>query len=194
MVRVAAVGFGAATMLALAASMTPGGQAVLGMRHLPAAQAEPVKVIQDRPASIHAPLRSVGAAPVAPAASPLRVTSTPPSSRARAQVHAATPPAPRPQAASAPLGQPFQFNQLLQVAQSPAMPNVFPTGGTVSGNAFLPSILQQFANPVTASPPPPAVQPAQEPSPTVPAQPNPANVAVNLVNNGGGRDPGDEQK
>ena len=64
----------------------------------------------------------------------------------------------------------------------------------MSGNALLPGMLQQFASPVAAPAPAPAFQPTQEPSSTVAAQPSRANAAVNLVNDGGGRDAGDEQK
>ena len=189
MVRSATVGFGAATMLALAGSMILGGQAKLGTRHLAAAHAGPVKAIRDTPAQVPMPRPPVVAAQVAPAASPRGAVSTAPSSRGRAHVQAAPP-----RAASAPLSQSLNVNQLVQLAQSPAMPSVFPAGGTMSGNALLPGILRQFTNPAAAPAPAPAVQPAQEPAPTVPVQPNLANAAVTPATDGGGRDAGDGQK
>jgi hypothetical protein len=190
MVRSAAVGFGTATMLALAGSMMLGGQARLGTKHLAAAQAGPVKVIQDMPAQVPMPIQSIVAAPVVPAVLSRRVVSTP-SSRGRAQVHAAASPV-APQAASGPLGQPFQVSQLMQLAQSPAISNIFPSD-TTGANGLLPGVLQQFTNPGTESPAP-GVQPAQGLSPTVPAQPNLANAAVALGSSGGGKDQGDGQK
>jgi len=186
MVRSVAVGFGAVTMLALAGSMMFGGQTMLGMRHRAAAQAAPVEAIQDGPAPVPASSQSVVAAPVAPAAFASY-------SRPRAQAHPAAPPAPRPQASSRPLGQSMDINQLLSLAQSPALANVLPTGGTTSSNALLPSILQQFTDPV-ATPAPAAVQPAQVLTPMAPAQPELVDAAVTHVNNGGGRDTGDGQK
>jgi hypothetical protein len=189
MVRSAVVGFGAATMLALAGNMILGGQPTLRTGHPAAVQAGPVEAIQDMPAQVPAPRPSIVPAQGAPAASPRSAVSRPPFSRGRAQVHAAPP-----RAASAPLSQSLNINQLLPLAQSPAMPNVFSPGGTMSGNALLPGILQQFASPVAAPAPAPAFQPTQEPSPTVAAQPSPSNAAVNLVNDGGGRDAGDGQK
>lgn len=194
MVRSAAVGFGAATMLALAGSMMLGGHAMPGTRHLAPAQAAAVRVIQDMPTQVPAPMHSIVAAEGAPGASPRRAVSTPPSSRGRTQVHAPAPPAPRSQAAIAPLGQSLDINQLLQLAQSPAMPNVLSAGGPMSGNALLPGMLQQFTNPVAPSAPAPAVQPAPVTSPVVSAQPTIANAAVSLVNDGRGRDAGDGQK
>ena len=172
MVRSVAVGFGAVTMLALAGSVVLGGQGTFGMRHRAAAQAAPVEAIQDRPAPVPASLQSGVAAPVAPAAFAS-------SSRPWPQAHPAAPPAPRPQASSRPLGQSMDINQLLSLAQSPALANVLPTGGTTSGNAFLPSILQQFTDPV-ATP--------------APAQPELVDAALTQVKNGGGRDTGDGQK
>ncbi len=89
MVRSLAVGFGMVTALAVAGSMTPVGQGMLGQRHSPEKVA-PVSSIQDRPAAIPGPAQSMVAAPAA----------------APAPVRAASPvvsPAPRqPQATSAP--------------------------------------------------------------------------------------------
>ncbi len=186
MVRSVAVGFGAVTMLALVGSMMLGGQAMLGMGHRAAAQAAPVEVIQDGPAPVAASLQSVVPAAVAPAAFAS-------SSRPRAQAHPAAPPAPRPQASSRPLGQSMDINQLLSLAQSPALANILPTGGTTSGNASLPSILQQFADPV-ATPTSAAVQPAQVSTPMAPAQSELVDAAVTHANNGRGKDAGDGQK
>ncbi len=194
MVRSVAVGFGAVTMLALAGSVVLGGQATLGMRHRTAAQASPVEMIQDRLASVPASLQPVVPAPVAPATTAPHMGSTASSSRARARVHPAAAPAPRPQAASGPLGQSMGINQLLQLAQSPAIANVLPTGGTTSGSALWPSILQQVADPV-ATPAPAAVgQPAPGPTPMAPAQPELVDAAVTHANTGGVKDAGDEQK
>jgi len=181
MVRSVAVGFGAVTMLALVGSMMLGGQAMLGIRHRAAAQAAPVEMIQDRPAPVTASVQSVVSTPVS-------------SSRARARVHPAAPPTPRPQASSRPLGQSMDITQLLSLAQSPALANLLPTGGTPSGTALLPSILQQFADPAATPAPAAADQPAQVPTPTAPAQPNLAGAAVPLANHGGGKDAGDDQK
>jgi hypothetical protein len=190
MVRSAAVGFGAATMLAMVGSLILGGQAMLGTRHLAAAQAGSVTAIRDVSVRVPAPMQTVVPARVGGAASPRRAVSAPSSSRGRVQVHVAAPL----RAASASLGQSLRIDQLMHLAQSQAMPNVAPTGGTMSGTAFLPGILQQFTNPLAAPAPAPAVQPTQEPSPMAPVQPNLAAPAVNLVNGGGGRDAGDGQR
>jgi hypothetical protein len=194
MVRSAAVGFGTATMLALAGSMMLGGQARLGTKHLAAAQAGPVKAIQDKPAQVPMPMQSIVTAPVAPAVLPRQVVSTPRSSRGRAQVHAAASSVARPQAGSAALGQPFQISQLMQLGQSPAISNVFPSGEATSTNGLLPGILQQLTSPGAESLPAAGVQPAQGLSPMVPAQPSLPSAAVTPVSSGGGKDEGDGQK
>jgi hypothetical protein len=181
MVRSVAVGFGAVTMLALVGSMVLGGQAMRGMRHRAAAQVAPVEMIQDGPAPVAASLQSVVSTPVS-------------SSRPQARVHPAAPPTPRPQASSRPVGQSMDINQLLSLAQSPALANVLSAGGAPSGNALLPSILQQFADPAATPAPAAVVQPAQVPTPTALAQPIPVGAAVTLANNGGGKDAGDDQK
>jgi hypothetical protein len=191
MVRSAAVGFGAITMLALAGSAVLGGQGTLGMKHRAAAPS-PVEVIQDRPAS-------AVATPVAPATFAPRVSSTPSSSRTRARTYPAASPAPRPQAASGPLGQSMGITQLLSLAQSPALANILPTGGTTSGSGLLPSILQQVTDPVATPAPAAAVQPAQGPTSVTPAsvasaQPELVDAAVPHGNNGRGKDAGDAQK
>lgn len=62
MVRSLVVGFGLVTALAVAGIVTPKGQAMLGLSHPAAEQATPVTVIQDRPASIPAPVQSVAPA------------------------------------------------------------------------------------------------------------------------------------
>jgi hypothetical protein len=191
MVRSVAVGFGAVTMLALAGSAVLGGQGALGMKHRAAAPS-PVEVIQDRPAS-------AVATAVAPVKFAPRVGSTPSSSRARAHTYPAASPAPRPQAASGPLGQSVGINQLLQLAQSPAIANVLPTGATTSGGALLPSILQQVTDPVATPAPAAAVQPVQGPTSVAPAsvapsQPELVDAAVTHANNGSGKDAGDAQK
>lgn len=198
MVRSVAVGFGAVTMLALAGSAVLGGQGALGMKHRAAAPS-PVEVIQDRSASAPASLESVVATPVAPATLAPRVGSTPSSSRARAYTHPAASPAPRPQAASGPLGQSMGINQLLQLAQSPAIANVLPTGATTNGSGLLPSILQQVTDPVATPAPAAAVQPVQgptsvAPASVAPAQPELVDAAVTDANNGSGKDAGDAQK
>jgi hypothetical protein len=67
MVRSVALGFGVVTALALAGSMTPKGQAMLGLSHPAAEQATPVTVIQDKSAPIPAPVQSVAPVPTGPA-------------------------------------------------------------------------------------------------------------------------------
>ncbi len=62
MVRTLALGFGALTALAVAGSMTPTGQAMLGLRH-PVEKATTVTVIQDKPAAIPSPAPSAAPAP-----------------------------------------------------------------------------------------------------------------------------------
>ncbi len=101
MIRSLAVGFGAVTMLAVAGSMTPMWQAILGLTHPAAEQATLVTVIQDKPAPVPMPVQSVAAVLVAsPAPAPSAVASHParvalPQLRARPSA----PPAQRPQAA-----------------------------------------------------------------------------------------------
>ncbi len=197
MVRSVAVGFGAVTMLALAGSAVLGGQGRLAMKHRAAAPSL-VEAIQDSPTSVPASVVSVQpvvSAPAAPAVSASHVVSTPASSRARVQAHPAVPPAARPQAASGPLGQSMGITQLLSLAQSPALANILPTGGTTSGNGFLSGLLQQSTDPV-ATPAPAVVQPAQvaTATPAAPAQPPLVDAAVTHANNGDVKDAGDAQK
>jgi hypothetical protein len=109
-------------------------------------------------------------------------------------MHAAASPVARPQATLAPLGQPFQIGQLMQLGQFPAISNLLPSEGTMNTNGLLPGILQQFTNPGTEPLPAPAVQPVQGLSPTGPTQPNLVNAAVTPVTSGGGKDQGDGQK
>jgi len=63
MVRSVTLGFGVVTALALAGSMTPKGQAMLGLSHPAAEQAAPVTVIQDKPAPVPAPVPSAEVGP-----------------------------------------------------------------------------------------------------------------------------------
>lgn len=86
MVRSVALGFGVVTALALAGSMTPKGQAMLGLSHPAAEQATPVTVIQDKPAPVPAPVQSVAPAPTGPAPSigaKRPASGTPPQPQAR---------------------------------------------------------------------------------------------------------------
>jgi hypothetical protein len=100
MVRTLALGFGAVTALAVAGSLTPTGQAMLGLRH-PAEKATTVTVIQDKPAAIPAPAQSVVATPT-PAPSPApaaRAGHAQPSPGAGPQSRPVPPAAQRPPAA-----------------------------------------------------------------------------------------------
>ncbi len=92
MVRTLALGFGAVTALAVAGSMTPTGQAMLGLRH-PVEKATTVTVIQDKPAAIPSPAPSSAPAPSTVRAQP---SSGAPQSR---QSRPAPPVAQRPPAA-----------------------------------------------------------------------------------------------
>jgi hypothetical protein len=89
MVRSVALGFGVVTALALAGSMTPKGQAMLGLSHPAAEQTAPVTVLQDKPAPIPAPVQSVAPAIApAPTGAPINgasrpVPGTPPQPQAR---------------------------------------------------------------------------------------------------------------
>jgi hypothetical protein len=86
MVRSVALGFGVVTALALAGSMTPKGQAMLGLSHPAAEQSAPVTVIQDKPAPVPAPVQSVAPAPTGPApriGAPRPVPSAPPQPQTR---------------------------------------------------------------------------------------------------------------
>jgi hypothetical protein len=80
MVRTLAFGFGLATALAVAGSMTPTGQAMLGLRH-PAEKATTVTVIQDKPAAVPAPavtaVPALNAAPAQPSSSAPQVRPVP---------------------------------------------------------------------------------------------------------------------
>jgi hypothetical protein len=105
MVRSLALGFGMVTALAVAGSMTPAGQGMLGQRH-PTENVVQVSSIQDKPVAIPGPAQSLvatSAAPTAaPAAAPVGVaspTSTVPQAPRRPQ---AAPTAARPQAGAAP--------------------------------------------------------------------------------------------
>jgi hypothetical protein len=90
MVRSVALGFGVVTALALAGSMTPKGQAMLGLSHPAAEQTTPVSVIQDKPAPIPAPVQSIapaiapapsGPAPINRASRPVHGTPSQPQAR-----------------------------------------------------------------------------------------------------------------
>ncbi len=84
MVRSLVVGFGLVTALAVAGIMTPKGQAMLGLSHPAAEQATPVTVIQDRPASIPAPVQSIApAGPVQGAGAPQQAPVATPHPQAR---------------------------------------------------------------------------------------------------------------
>src|ERR1700730_17857951 len=103
MIRSLAVGFGAVTMLAVAGSIMPIGQAMLGTRHSAIARATPATVIQDRPARVPAPV----AALMAPLASTPRATRLKSSLRPRPHARPAASTEGRPHGASAPLGHSF---------------------------------------------------------------------------------------
>src|SRR5262249_11076277 len=125
MVRSLAVGFGMVTALAVAGSMTPAGQGVLGQRHS-AEQSVPVSSIQDKPATIPGPAQSLVAAPAAPAPTQAGPPVGAPASR-------------RPQAATAPrASQPPQ-------ASRPAQPQSGPGGIAGIANILLnlPQVLDQ---------------------------------------------------
>jgi hypothetical protein len=84
MVRSMAVGFGVVTALAVAGSLTPAGQAMLGFRH--PESTTPVTAIEDKSAPVPSPVQSLqsgtaGSAPATPAARP-----TPPSVQGRQPV------------------------------------------------------------------------------------------------------------
>ncbi len=84
MVRSLVVGFGLVTALAVAGIMTPKGQAMLGLSHPAAEQATPVTVIQDKPASIPAPVESIApAGPVQGAGAPQQAPVATPHPQAR---------------------------------------------------------------------------------------------------------------
>ena len=122
MVRSLAVGFGMMTALAVAGSMTPTGQGVLGQRHSPE-QSVPVSSIQDKPATIPGPAQSLVAAPAPTQAAP----------------PVGAPPSRRPQAATAPrASQPPQ-------ASRPAQPQSGPGGIAGIANILLnlPQVLDQ---------------------------------------------------
>ena len=128
MVRSLVVGFGMVTALAVAGSMTPAGQGVLGQRHSPE-QSVPVSSIQDKPAAIPGPAQAL---------------VTPPAASAPAQVASpAGSPAPRrPQATASPRAtQPPQASRPVQQAQPQGGP------GGIAGIANillnLPQVLDQ---------------------------------------------------
>jgi hypothetical protein len=84
MVRSLVVGFGLVTALAVAGIITPKGQAMLGLSHPAAQQATPVTVIQDRPASVPAPVQSIApAGPVQGAGAPHQAPVATPHPQAR---------------------------------------------------------------------------------------------------------------
>ncbi len=120
MVKSLVVGFGMVTALAVAGSMTPVGQTMLGQRHSPEKVA-PVSSIRDKPAAIPGPTQSLVAAPVAPRAMP----ATSPAAQRQA--------APRPQATTA------------SRASQPAPPQSGPSGVAGIANILLnlPQILDQ---------------------------------------------------
>jgi hypothetical protein len=116
MVRSLALGFGMVTALAVAGSMTPAGQGMLGQRH-PTEDVVQVSSIQDKPTTIPGPSQSLVGASAAPktvpAAAPVHVapsTSTVPPAARRPQ---APPVAARPQGTGAPprASQPPQAGQ-----------------------------------------------------------------------------------
>ena len=129
MVRSLAVGFGMVTALAVAGSLTPVGQGVLGQRHF-TEQSVPVSSIQDKPAAIPGPAQALVAPPAAPAPTQVAPPTGSPAPR-------------RPQAAAAPRGtQPPQ-------ASRPVQPQAQPQGGPggIAGIANillnLPQVLDQ---------------------------------------------------
>jgi len=126
MVKSLVVGFGMVTALAVAGSMTPVGQSMLGQRHSPEKVA-PVSSIRDKPAAIPGPTQSLVAEPVAPRAVP----ATPTAVQRQA--------APRPQATTAP-----RASQQPQAGQ-PAPPQSGPGGVAGIANILLnlPQILDQ---------------------------------------------------
>ncbi len=159
MVRSLVMGFGAATMLAAAVSMTPAGQLILGMKHAAAGPATAAVVLQDKPAA-------------------QRVVPAKPSPRARPQARRAAV-ARRPQAAPAPSGQSLNINQLLPVLlQSQSLPSLpsqmtpgaSPLTGILGGGSSLSDLLQQVTSPVPTPEPPSAPQSVQAPTSDAPAQ------------------------
>ena len=99
MVKILALGFGALTALLVAGSMTPSGQAMLGLRHAADAQAVPVTALEDKPAPIPTPLAAgPAAAPAQPSPAPQARSGGPIAPRPQAAPQQAGP-APRPQAA-----------------------------------------------------------------------------------------------
>jgi hypothetical protein len=166
MVRSLVMGFGAATMLAAAVSMTPAGQLILGMKHAAASPATAAVVLQDKPAA-------------------QRVVPAKPSPRARPQARRAAV-ARRPQAAPAPSGQSLNIiNQLLPVLlQSQSLPSLpsqmtpgaSPLAGILGGGSSLPDLLQQVTSPVPTPEPSSAPQSVQAPTSDAPAQPQSARA------------------
>lgn len=113
MVRSLALGFGMVTALAVAGSMTPAGQGMLGQRH-PAQSIVQVSSIQDKPVAIPGPAQSL-----APAAAP-KAVSAPAPRRVASSTSTVSPaphrsqaaPAARPPVAAAPrASQPPQAGQ-----------------------------------------------------------------------------------
>lgn len=155
MVRTLAVGFGMLTALAVAGTLTPTGQGVLGQRHSPEHVAT-VASILDTPAPIPGPAQPLVAAPVvapaapaapkvAPAAVPARVVPPAP------QRHPAAAVPPRPRASRPPqAGQPAQpqggpsgvvgiVNILLNLPQVLDQTRVGPSGGSDSWSESRPA-------------------------------------------------------
>lgn len=141
MVRSLAVGFGMLTALAVAGSMTPTGQGVLGQRHSPEHVAN-VSSIQDRPVAIPGPAQSLVAAPVAPKAAPAPV-ATRVVSPAPQRPQAAPAPRPRasqpPQAQNGPGGMAGIANILLNLPQVLDQTHVGPSGGPDSWSQSRPA-------------------------------------------------------
>lgn len=136
MVRILALGFGLVTALAVAGSMTPTGQAMLGLRH-PVEQTVPVTVIQDAPAAIPAPTT------VRPFAAPA-ATGPAPTARPSVVTSQARPAAPQARP-STPQARPNGH----EARQAPSQPQAAPQGipGGLAGVANillnLPQVLDQ---------------------------------------------------
>ena len=196
MVRSLVAGFGAATMLAAAGSLTPAGQAVLGAKHAVAAQATAAVVQQAKPAAKRAVV--LPAKTVAQRAVPAKAAH-----RAQPQARRAAV-ARLPQAAPAPSGQSLSLNQILPVLlQSQSVPSLAsqaslpsllsqaipaasplagimnagsasPLAGIMTRGSSLPDLLQQLTNPVQTPEPASAPQPVQAAMPAAPLQAQPA--------------------
>jgi hypothetical protein len=168
MVRSFVLGFGAATMLAAAGSMTPVGQGILGVNHAGAAPATAAVVRHAKPAAKHSAAK--------------HVVPAKPSPRARSHPHRAAV-ARRPQAAPAPSGMALNVNQLLPLLlQSQSFPSLLsqttpaasPLAGILGGGSSFPDILQQLTNPVATPDQASAPQLEQAPTSAAPALPQSA--------------------